>query len=455
MAGPRAPIGTLSQHAAAASNLVRKMVPGRFRGEQGRDRKPEPVKDESDSDSDSTSETSSETDTSTGSEADNSTSKNWAEGLRNKAKPNGVKFEPKKGNSVKESESKSDSESERDSESQSENTKANPKDKIDVDEESESSSESESDDEMADAPPMKAPPSPNTIRRSMAAHTSESSSSESSDDEIVESDESEDEKQAEAEAESESESEEEVPPKQQTQPVKLAPKEAPKSKPFTNGTKSKEFVSVSESSSESDEEEEPTKTVAKDNRCVFIILHMPSHANSSARLAISSPRVFTFARLRKTSMPLPWPQLSKRLKPRASKFGTLLRLSRSPLKLSRRQPSPWTRLLPVCPFSLTTALSIRALSRRPLTTRSRSSCPENWATSTRRLATRSTRSCTSPASPALARLTSRSRLLLSSLLPRRRPARSLRASKRVIGPSVSPAGPWAASAWMTLPSRAM
>ncbi|KXX77302.1 hypothetical protein MMYC01_205720 [Madurella mycetomatis] len=56
MAGPRAPIGTLSQHAAAAAGLVRRVVPKVFRADKSKRVRKSDESDESDSDSDSDSD---------------------------------------------------------------------------------------------------------------------------------------------------------------------------------------------------------------------------------------------------------------------------------------------------------------------------------------------------------------------------------------------------------------
>ncbi|KAK3290687.1 uncharacterized protein B0H64DRAFT_54118 [Chaetomium fimeti] len=79
MAGPRAPIGTLSQHAATAAGLVRGMVPKMFtRTDPKRGRnadKPVEIESESDSDSDSSSGSDTETKLDT---------KKWGESMKAK-----------------------------------------------------------------------------------------------------------------------------------------------------------------------------------------------------------------------------------------------------------------------------------------------------------------------------------------------------------------------------------
>ncbi|KAK3305787.1 DNA-directed RNA polymerase I subunit RPA34.5-domain-containing protein [Chaetomium strumarium] len=82
MAGPRAPIGTLSQHAAAAAGLVRGMVPNIFaRADSARARKTdEPIESESDSDS----ESSASSDASEIDEESKADGKDWAANLKAK-----------------------------------------------------------------------------------------------------------------------------------------------------------------------------------------------------------------------------------------------------------------------------------------------------------------------------------------------------------------------------------
>ncbi|KAK4100374.1 hypothetical protein N658DRAFT_516673 [Parathielavia hyrcaniae] len=197
MAGPRAPIGTLSQHAAAAAGLVRNMVPKVFTSSDAkRTRKTdEPVESDSDSDSDTDSDNS-ETDASVKEDT-----KDWASKINaKKAASTPIKAEPAPVSSpktkmtsppvesnIKKSESpeSSASESENDSGSEDEDDKMDVDSKSDVKRavkedspDSDAGSES-SDEEMAD---------PETDKKAPSASASEADSdsgSDSSDDESV------------------------------------------------------------------------------------------------------------------------------------------------------------------------------------------------------------------------------------------------------------------------------
>ncbi|KAK4124651.1 hypothetical protein N657DRAFT_671560 [Parathielavia appendiculata] len=200
MAGPRAPIGTLSQHAAAAAGLVRNMVPKMFTSSDPKraGKTNDPVESDSDSESDTDSDTS-ETDV-----VVNEETKSWADKIKaKKAASTPVKAEPAPATSPKtntasaavklevkkpESSESSASESESESDSGSEDEDA----KMDVDlrsdvkkavkeEVSESEAESESsDEEMADPQPVKKKASP-----ASASEADSASEDESSDDESV------------------------------------------------------------------------------------------------------------------------------------------------------------------------------------------------------------------------------------------------------------------------------
>ncbi|KAK4166550.1 DNA-directed RNA polymerase I subunit RPA34.5-domain-containing protein [Cladorrhinum sp. PSN259] len=287
MAGPRARIGTLSQHAANAANLVRGVVPGALnRTQQTQRDKKKPV--ESDSDSDSESE--SDTDTSdSGNDSDPDSTKFLATVTGKKAVPaaaakpttNGtttvkaektsapVKAEKtsppvkkEKASSDSESES-SDSESESESDSEDDKKASTAKDakdkpsvkknaKLDSDSESDSSSDSES--EASDVE-MTSPPKAKTAPKE-DKQPSESSSEDSD---------------SESESESESDSEKEAPAPKAKAPVKdtkPAAKEAPKPKVTTASkpvAKSQEFINESDSS---DSEDENAMAVDKPNKAV-------------------------------------------------------------------------------------------------------------------------------------------------------------------------------------------
>ncbi|KAK4032350.1 hypothetical protein C8A01DRAFT_41209 [Parachaetomium inaequale] len=326
MAGPRAPIGTLSQHAAAAAGLVRGMVPAMFtRTDPKRARKAEVPESESESDSDSSNSDTEETNESTG--------QNWADKLKAskvastpttavkpikaesgsgaslKAKVDSsaakadIKKRPASESSASESESSSDDDDEADkmavdpksdSETESKNTKSgSAKVKQDAKEEPDSDSESESsDEEMADAKPSKN--SPSTSASEASASEAESSDEDSApaakrkvkadppakaDEESASESESEDEQapaanaktaaqsesESESESDSESESEEDPEPPKKSKPAKEtanAKKTAP-----AKASKAPAAVNGDASEAESDSEgEDAAESVAVEKR---------------------------------------------------------------------------------------------------------------------------------------------------------------------------------------------
>ncbi|KAL2166067.1 hypothetical protein VTG60DRAFT_3323 [Thermothelomyces hinnuleus] len=212
MAGPRAPIGTLSQHAAAAAGLVRGMVPKMFgRTDPKQTRKTEEITEsDSTSDSDSSTDGDSETD-----EAVREDTKNWADKLKAKkagstptpaskpvkaapvsaASPNAKSSSRATKSDIKKSSSSDSSASESESDSDSESESGEGDDKMAVDpksdsevvskktknggpkvkEEVESGSDSESsDEEMGDsAPTEKAAPSPSSSETSASEDESD------------------------------------------------------------------------------------------------------------------------------------------------------------------------------------------------------------------------------------------------------------------------------------------
>ncbi|KAK4131404.1 hypothetical protein BT67DRAFT_436281 [Trichocladium antarcticum] len=307
MAGPRAPIGTLSQHVTNAAGLVRSMVPGVF---SKRPRKrDEPSAAESDSDSDSSSD-GDNSDHSGGSGTESS--KTWADKLKKKktttspqVKAAAAKVIPpsvaghraKVESSVTKPEPMDISASES-SASGSDSDEEEAEAAIISKSDSDSNSESESSDEETAAPAAKSKPTDKEIKKALSAPASASSTSESegeSSDEESASSSSEPkatgkrvatEQASASEEESNSDSEDESEEEQVVQKAKPTiknpkaakatprPKEAAASKPTKSsvpakgGARSKEMVSESDSSSaasdaesadngESDDDAEP------------------------------------------------------------------------------------------------------------------------------------------------------------------------------------------------------
>ncbi|KAH6847324.1 DNA-directed RNA polymerase I subunit RPA34.5-domain-containing protein [Chaetomium sp. MPI-CAGE-AT-0009] len=292
MAGPRAPIGTLSQHAATAAGLVRGMVPKMFtRTDPKRGRnaeKPVEVESESESDSDSDSSSGSDTetkrDTKSWGEAMNakkvaSTPINTAKSIKAEPNPtaspkvkasnsttkaNAIKKREASESSAGESSSSDDDEDDKmavDSESDSEADKKNAKSgstkgKQKAEEASSESESASSDDESDDdsAPAVKPARKADSAPTKTSASDEESSSEDESD----------------SEGESGSEDEPEPPQKSKSKPAPGSKtstntandkKAAPKSSATVNGSaRSKEMVSDAESAdteqSDSDSEDE-------------------------------------------------------------------------------------------------------------------------------------------------------------------------------------------------------
>ncbi|KAL2194874.1 DNA-directed RNA polymerase I subunit RPA34.5-domain-containing protein [Corynascus similis CBS 632.67] len=311
MAGPRAPIGTLSQHAAAAAGLVRGMVPKMFtRTDPKQARKADEIS-ESDSDSASDSDSSTDSDKETD-EAVKEDTKKWADKLKAKkasqapaSASKSTKTEPasttspsakNRSRAIKTDSKKSPSDSSAsESESESDDSSDNEDDKMSVDpkpdldakkkytkngsaavkNEDDSGSDSESsDEEMVDS---------TSIKKASTTSSSEASASEdesgdessapaanslskkgatlktaSSDDESGS--ESESESESEDESDSGSERDEETEPSQNTKskPATSSTKEPVPVKPAKSSTaingvqRSKEMVSESDSSSDAE-----------------------------------------------------------------------------------------------------------------------------------------------------------------------------------------------------------
>ncbi|EAQ83269.1 predicted protein [Chaetomium globosum CBS 148.51] len=247
MAGPRAPIGTLSQHAATAAGLVRGMVPKMFtRTDPKRTRNADkPVESESESDSDSDSDSSSGSDTETKRDT-----KSWGETMKAKKNVQDSESSASESSSEDDEDDKMAVDSEPDSKSEKKTIKSKSAQVKLKAEDTSSDAESASSDEESDgdsAPAVK----PDRKADSAPVKTS------SSDEESA----SESEAESESEDESQDDSEDEPEPAQRSK-SKSAP--GPKSSTTVNGnTKGKEVASRSENTS--DAESADTEQSASDS----------------------------------------------------------------------------------------------------------------------------------------------------------------------------------------------
>ncbi|KAK1831271.1 DNA-directed RNA polymerase I subunit RPA34.5-domain-containing protein [Podospora conica] len=297
MAGPRAPIGSLSQHSDKAAQLARK--PANASAARAAATKSQARKSTDDSDSDSSSG-GSDSDSDSGAETKPTT--NWAEMLKSKTPTkttiNGISSSssPQPASALKKvvkkssgSDTSSTSSSDADSDSESEkkptkvDTKATTKSKAvakpDADSGSESESESEDEDESdaeedikpkgktATAAPTKAKPAADKT-------SSDESDGDSSDDESdsgakvanKEDDSASEDEESGSGSSSESDSESEAEPKKTTKPIQAVVQKA-KAKAAESSDESSDESSGedSEGGSESDEDDDQSKAVAKRN----------------------------------------------------------------------------------------------------------------------------------------------------------------------------------------------
>ncbi|KAK4111561.1 hypothetical protein N656DRAFT_769217 [Canariomyces notabilis] len=247
MPGPRAPIGTLQQHATAAAGLVRGMVPSIFTRDDPSKRAPkveEPSESDSDSDSDTTTSTNS--DDSDKDEADKTvrSNENWAADLKSKkanatpsSKMNGTKPASGESDTVAPSKMKQESPDAKPAKVSFSDSSASESESEDSESESEDSSSSDSDDDLAKS----AAKSGSSLAAKTGNNNESGSSSDESDDE--------------SENESQNRSKKQAMQKKEmpTQSSKAA-SEAPKTKKATakssvstNGiARSKEFVTESD-----------------------------------------------------------------------------------------------------------------------------------------------------------------------------------------------------------------
>ncbi|KAL2256132.1 hypothetical protein VTK26DRAFT_2140 [Humicola hyalothermophila] len=298
MAGPRAPIGTLSQHAATAAGLVRSMIPNPLKGTRKTEKPAE-------SDSDSDSDTSTDTDSSdSGDDVKEEDTKAWAEKMKNKrlgtapqSKANASKAAPSPNHSSRVKKESPDTKAKKNQQPASESSSSESESESGNDVKKKADSEPESESEPSDQEMTDAPAKPRRTdaenKKATSAPASESSSSsesesaESSDEESASSSskanmvrkadasakESSTSEEEESNSESESESgheEERVveKPKAKAGPASSKPaKEAPNGKKAINGAaKSKELVSESDTSSSESDDDDSAKPMTVQNR---------------------------------------------------------------------------------------------------------------------------------------------------------------------------------------------